>query len=153
MQSNRRSGTKPERALASELHRRGRRFRRDVYWKDEDAGVRTYIDIVFTARCVAVYVDGCAWHGCLEHPFAPKTNSAYWASKIDRNAARDRRIDAALRKAGWTVLRVWEHEDVVPAADRVEAALREARTVDRPGLARGASLSVATASTERRLLA
>lgn len=123
MQSNRRSGTKPEKAIASELHRRGLRFRRDVYWKDEDAGVRTYIDIAFSARRVAVFVDGCVWHGCFDHPFAPKTNSAYWTSKIDRNIARDCRVNAALRQAGWTVLRVWEHENVLEAADRVWAAV------------------------------
>jgi DNA mismatch endonuclease (patch repair protein) len=117
------------------------RFRRDVYWKDEDAAIRTYIDIAFTAWHVAVFVDGCAWHGCSEHPFAPKTNSAYWASKIDRNAIRDGRVNAALGNAGWTVLRVWEHENVVQAADRVEAAVAKARQLDRPGRARRAPLS------------
>lgn len=142
MQGNRRSGTKPEKAIASELHRQGLRFRRDVYWKDEAAGVRTYIDIAFTAKRVAVFVDGCVWHGCPEHPFATKTNSAYWASKIDRNAARDRRVNAALRNAGWTVLRVWEHEDAPEAADRVGAVVRNARPFDLPGLAGGVPRSV-----------
>lgn len=75
MQSNRRTGTKPEAALASELHRRGLRFRRDLYWKDSHRAVRTYIDI-FPARRVAVFFDGCVWHGCPEHPFTPKTNAA-----------------------------------------------------------------------------
>ena len=124
MQSNRRTGTKPERLLASALHRRGLRFRRDLYWKDPDAGARTYIDIAFTARRIAVFVDGCAWHGCADHPFTPKTNSDYWARKIERNVARDKRLNAALSAAGWRVLRVWEHDAIQAAADRVQAVVR-----------------------------
>ena len=61
-------------------------------------------------RRVAVFVDGCFWHRCPEHLTDPRTNSSYWAAKLDRNVARDRRNDAALEAAGWLVVRVWEHE-------------------------------------------
>lgn len=124
MQGNRRSGTRPEQAVASELHRRGLRFRRDLYWKDADRDVRTHIDIAFTSRRCAAYVDGCRWHLCPEHSKTPKTNAGYWVPKLARNVERDRRVDAALRAAGWTVIRIWEHDDPVAAADRIEAIVR-----------------------------
>jgi DNA mismatch endonuclease (patch repair protein) len=124
MQSNRRTGTKPERALASELHRRGLRFRRDVYWTDAAADVRTYIDIAFPRQRVAVFSDGCVWHGCPCRPFSPRANRNYWVGKIARNVARDRRADAALMAAGWSVIRVWEHEHPAVAAGAIEDIVR-----------------------------
>jgi DNA mismatch endonuclease (patch repair protein) len=122
MQGNRRSGTKPERLVSSELHRRGLRYRRDLYWTD--GTVRTWIDFAFTRRRLAIYVDGCLWHGCLDHCRPPRTNAAYWSAKLERNVARDRRADAALRAAGWTVVRVYEHEPPARVADLVQATLR-----------------------------
>jgi DNA mismatch endonuclease (patch repair protein) len=79
---------------------------------------------------VAVFVDGCFWHQCPEHGSSPKTNTAYWEPKLARNVARDRLDDAALTKAGWSVVRIWEHVDPEEALARVERALRRAT---RPG--------------------
>ncbi len=122
MQGNRSSETGPEVALRSELHRRGLRFRKH---HQVLPAVRCRADIVFSKARVAVFVDGCFWHRCPLHLTDPRTNSAYWAAKLDRNVARDRRNDAVLEAAGWHVVRVWEHEIPSVAADRVEAVLRE----------------------------
>ena len=84
-------------------------------------------DIVFPRARVAVYVDGCFWHGCPEHGTWPKANAAWWRDKITANQARDRDTDHKLRAAGWTPVRVWEHESLIEAADRVTAALEAAR--------------------------
>ena len=77
---------------------------------------------------VAVFVDGCYWHGCPEHGTQPATNREYWAGKIARNIERDTETTAYLQQAGWKVLRFWEHEDPESVADQVQesvlAALR-----------------------------
>lgn len=65
-------------------------------------------DFVFRRERVAVFVDGCFWHGCPRHATQPRTRAAYWAAKFARNKARDRKVVRTLRRAGWTVLRVWE---------------------------------------------
>jgi DNA mismatch endonuclease (patch repair protein) len=114
--------TKPEVALRSILHRRGRRFhkRRTI---SLDGRRWTQPDIVFSRARVVVYIDGCFWHRCPEHGTEPRSNSDYWGPKLDRNVARDRDTEVQLRARGWTVLRAWEHEDPAVVADRVEAAL------------------------------
>jgi DNA mismatch endonuclease (patch repair protein) len=80
-------------------------------------------DIVFTARKVAVFVDGCFWHVCPEHGRQPTTNDWYWAPKLRRNVERDRLADQALHAAGWDVVRAWEHEPTEEAARRVDQVL------------------------------
>ena len=65
-------------------------------------------DFVFRATKIAVFVDGCFWHGCPRHGTMPAGNRAFWKAKLARNAARDRKVTRTLRKAGWRVLRVWE---------------------------------------------
>jgi DNA mismatch endonuclease (patch repair protein) len=65
-------------------------------------------DFVFPRERVAVFVDGCFWHGCPRHATMPAGNRAFWQAKLARNAARDREVTRALRKAGWAVLRIWE---------------------------------------------
>ena len=67
-------------------------------------------DFVFRAARLAVFVDGCFWHACPRHATMPRSNRAFWKAKLTRNAARDREVTRALRRAGWRVLRVWEHE-------------------------------------------
>jgi DNA mismatch endonuclease (patch repair protein) len=67
-------------------------------------------DFVFLKLKIAVFVDGCFWHGCPKHATWPKTRAAFWLAKITGNKARDRRVNRALRARGWTVIRVWEHE-------------------------------------------
>lgn len=123
----RRRDTAAEVALRRELHRRGRRFFVD---RAPLPGLRRRADLVFPRTRVAVYVDGCFWHSCPQHATFPKNNAQWWADKLAGNVARDRDTDFRLRAQGWTVVRVWEHETVTAAADRVEAALVEARARD-----------------------
>lgn len=120
MQRQARRDTQPELALRRELHRRGRRFFVD---RAPLKGVRRRADLVFPRRRVAVYIDGCFWHSCPLHATQPRNNAAWWAEKLAGNVARDRDTDARLIEAGWMVVRVWEHEDPMAAADRVERAL------------------------------
>lgn len=123
--ANRRADTKPEVLVRSALHRRGLRFRKDLPLRV--GGLRVRPDVVFTGQALAVFVDGCFWHGCPRHQRVPRRNPSYWVPKLEGNAQRDRRVDDALRAAGWRVVRVWEHEDADAAASRVESLLRPGR--------------------------
>lgn len=123
--SNRRADTGPERRLRSELHRRGLRYRKDHALTVE--GMRIRPDVVFAAARVAVFVDGCFWHGCPEHGRRPVSNSEYWGPKLDRNVQRDQQATDALVTAGWRVVRVWEHESVDSAADRIASLVSQQR--------------------------
>ena len=124
MRAIRRTGTKPEVALRSELHRLGYRYRKD-HRLDLADGVRVRPDIVFTARKVAVFVDGCFWHVCPEHGRDPAVNQWYWAPKLRRTVERDRAADTALAAAGWRVVRLWEHLPLTDATAAVIAELGE----------------------------
>lgn len=123
MERQARRDTGPERALRSELHRRGLRYRVQVSLVDR----RRKHDIVFTRAKVVVEVRGCFWHGCPDHGTLPKANRDWWAEKIEANRRRDEDTDERLAAAGWTVIVVWEHDDPVAAADRVEATVRGRR--------------------------
>jgi len=112
--------TAPELVLRSELHGRGFRYRVD---RAPAPDVRSRADLVFGPARVAVYVDGCFWHSCPEHGTNPKANADFWKRKLDRNRERDAETNRLLESRGWRVIRVWEHEDPVEAADRVEAAV------------------------------
>jgi DNA mismatch endonuclease, patch repair protein len=122
MRANRRTDTKPELALRHALHRLGYRYRKD-YRLDLDGGRRVRPDIAFTARKVAVFVDGCFWHACPEHGSKPRANEWYWGPKLIKNVDRDRVNDAALILAGWTVVRLWEHVPIDEAVGTVVTAL------------------------------
>jgi DNA (cytosine-5)-methyltransferase 1 len=130
MLSNRRTGTGPEKALRSALFRAGVRFRKDYPIECDDLRVRA--DVAIVGKRVAVFVDGCFWHRCPEHGSDPKTNAGFWAEKLDRNVARDRRVDAALRRSGWMVVRAWEHELAEDAAARVLDALNGRESLRAP---------------------
>lgn len=119
------SGTRPEVLLRKELHGRGLRYRVDFSLLAVGLA-RRRADLVFPRHRVAVFVDGCFWHSCPEHRTSPKSNSSWWGTKLATNVARDRETDNRLVEAGWTVIRVWEHEAVDVAADRVEAVVRSA---------------------------
>lgn len=108
MRANR-SESDVERRLRSALHREGLRFRKNT---TAVPGLRARPDIVFSRARIAVFVDGCFWHRCPVHATAPRANARWWDAKLDENVRRDRRSDRALREAGWTVLRVWEHEQL-----------------------------------------
>lgn len=123
MQANRRVDTKPEVRLRSALHRLGLRFRKDLLLRLDD-GVRVRPDIVFTARKVAVFVDGCFWHVCPVHGREPTRNEWYWTPKLRRNVERDRAANEALAAAGWTVARFWEHEPLESAVAAVAGLVR-----------------------------
>ena len=114
--------TGPELALRRELHRQGLRYRLHRHPLPE---VRREADLIFPKRKVAVFVDGCFWHGCSRHRPPTKTNTAWWKKKIDGNRSRDRDTDRRLREAGWVSIRVWEHEDPVQAAERIRMAVAE----------------------------
>ena len=129
MRANRRADTKPELALRRALHHLGYRYRKD-YRLDLDAGARVRPDIAFTARRVAVFVDGCFWHACPQHGRNPEVNEWYWAPKLRRTVERDRAADAALAAAGWQVVRIWEHVPLGDAVAAVTAALRGASRAD-----------------------
>jgi DNA mismatch endonuclease (patch repair protein) len=88
---------------------------------------------VFPRDRVAVFVDGCFWHGCPQHFRPPRTNAPYWDVKIARNMERDKRNDEELSRAGWRVIRVWEHEDIDGAAQLVRAELMDLRAGTHPG--------------------
>ena len=118
-----RSDTAPEVSLRRELHKRGRRYRVQL----RISGLpRRSIDVAFPKQHLAVFVDGCFWHGCPEHCVPPRTNSDWWDWKLGRNRARDNDTTSRLEALGWRVLRVWEHIDAREAADLVEKMLVEA---------------------------
>jgi DNA mismatch endonuclease (patch repair protein) len=124
MRANKSRDSRPERAVRSAVHRRGLRF-----WVDRAplAGIRRRADLVFSKARVAVYVDGCYWHGCPEHYRPARRNAEFWAEKVSGNQLRDADTDAQMASAGWLVLRVWEHDDAEAAADAVEHAVRTRR--------------------------
>jgi DNA mismatch endonuclease (patch repair protein) len=123
MQCQRRAGTMPEAALRRALHARSHRYRVGLPVPGRS---RRTIDIAFTRSKVAVFVDGCFWHRCPEHATTPKANGTWWAVKLAKNVARDLDTDEHLRAAGWTVVRIWEHEPLDRAVERVETALADA---------------------------
>jgi DNA mismatch endonuclease (patch repair protein) len=123
-----RSGTAPEMALRRLLHGQGLRYRVD-YRFDIQGLRRRRADLAFTRRRVAVFVDGCFWHSCPQHATFPKANRDWWAAKLATNVARDRDTDERLAAEGWAVVRIWEHEDALAAADRVVEALHSHRTM------------------------
>jgi len=123
MQSNRPRDTIPEVVVRSALHMAGLRFRKHAR---PLAYVRCEADLVFRKARLAVFIDGCFWHGCPEHATFPVTNGEWWAEKLSANRVRDRANDDLLQEKGWTVLRFWEHEAPEAVVRRVTQAIREA---------------------------
>jgi DNA mismatch endonuclease (patch repair protein) len=115
-----RRDTKPELELRRRLHHLGYRYRVN---HPLPGLPRRRADLTFTARHVAVFVDGCFWHGCPEHATSPRNNGEWWAQKLAGNVARDRDTDRVLRDAGWEVIRIWEHESPDAAVRQVVEAL------------------------------
>ena len=123
MVGSKRRDTAPELAVRKLLHARGLRYRVDAA---PLKGFRRRADVVFTRSKVAIFNDGCFWHGCPIHYRVPGTNAGYWEPKIAHTVERDAETTLALSAAGWRVLRYWEHEkpsdivaDVVRKLSRV----------------------------------
>lgn len=119
MRAVRTQNTPPEMDLRRALFRLGLRYR--VHQRV--AGTRP--DVVFAGARVAVFVDGCFWHGCPDHYTTPKNNAAFWRNRLEQNWARDRRNDEALRAAGWTVFRFWECEVTTNATSLAKRVAHE----------------------------
>lgn len=126
MKANRRRDTRAELAVRRLLHRAGARYRVD--YAPDPADRRRKADIVFTRAGIAVFIDGCFWHGCPQHYIAPKSNADYWLPKIEGNRKRDADTSAHLKALGWRVLRFWEHEDPVSIVEQILQELIAART-------------------------
>jgi DNA mismatch endonuclease (patch repair protein) len=110
------------------LHRLGYRFRKDLRVRTGDHWTRP--DIVFTRLRLAIFVDGCFWHGCPSHGRLPRVNESYWAPKLASNTERDRRNTAALQRDGWIVVRLWEHVSLTNMVSEVTGAIRTAAQRD-----------------------
>lgn len=123
MKANKGRDTKPELAVRRAAHRAGLRYRVDYRPLSE---LNRRADLVFTRAKVAVFVDGCFWHGCPSHHTVAKANATYWAEKVRRNRERDRETDTALAAAGWTVVRAWEHTPTGEVVERIIDAVRAA---------------------------
>jgi DNA mismatch endonuclease (patch repair protein) len=121
MQANKGRDTKPELALRRAVHALGLRYR--VSMRPLPT-VRRTADLVFTRAKVAVFMDGCFWHGCPEHHTKSATNAAFWAEKVRRNRERDAETDRLFTEAGWLVMRFWEHEEPLKAALQVAEEVR-----------------------------
>jgi len=106
-------------AAALRLHRvTGWRRRQPIHGKP---------DFVFPKLRVAIFIDGCFWHGCSRHCRMPKSRTEFWTTKIQKNKDRDRAVNRMLRKQGWTVIRIWEHS--VPDSTRVVARTKAALAI------------------------
>ena len=122
MQANRSRDTKPEMAVRRQLHKRGLRYRVAIA---PVPGIRRRADIVFTKQRVAIFIDGCFWHGCPEHGRETfNHNTEYWPTKIATNVARDKDTNSRLHEAGWTVMRFWEHEDTTSVVEVIREVVR-----------------------------
>ncbi|MFF8031117.1 very short patch repair endonuclease [Streptomyces sp. NPDC016626] len=112
--------TAPEVAVRRILHAAGLRYRVNV---PVPGMSRRTIDIVFPKAKIAVFMDGCFWHGCPQHATSPKANAEWWRAKLDKNIARDIETTGHLTEEGWTVLRFWEHMPAEDVAATVRAAV------------------------------
>jgi DNA mismatch endonuclease (patch repair protein) len=120
MERQRRRDTEPELRVRRAVWRLGLRYHVD---RPPIPG-RRRADLVFTTAKVAVYVDGCFWHCCPAHGTVPKANRDWWIAKLEANVRRDRDTDRRLEEAGWTAVRVWEHESADDAAERIARIVR-----------------------------
>lgn len=123
MSRQRTRDTGPELLLRRELHSRGMRYRVGY---PVPGNHRRSIDVAFVGIRLAVFVDGCFWHGCPEHGTWPKANAEWWENKTKMNRMRDADTDRLLRDAGWEPLRIWEH-DISDGVDRVIEAYSRGR--------------------------
>ncbi len=124
MQAVKQRDTAPELAIRRIVHATGLRYRVDVRPLPE---LRRKADLVFRRERVAVFVDGCFWHGCPQHYRTPQANSNWWDEKIEQTRARDQDTEERLGQRGWVSVRIWEHAPPEKAAEQVEAVVRGRR--------------------------
>jgi DNA mismatch endonuclease (patch repair protein) len=125
MQANRGRDTAPEMTVRRALHAKGLRYRvqyRLPYMR------RRSIDIAFPRHRIAIFIDGCFWHGCSEHYVSPISNANFWADKIQNNKNRDQATDRLLRENGWIVRRFWEHDALEDTVEKVVSLVTHATT-------------------------
>ncbi|MET0084739.1 MAG: very short patch repair endonuclease [Sedimenticola sp.] len=115
--------TKPELLLRKALWKKGLRYR--IHYK-----LPGRPDIAFVGKRLAIFVDGCFWHGCPEHGVSPKSRSEFWKKKLERNRERDKEVNEALAEDGWLVMRFWEHEIM----DDLPSVVRKIARVYRKGM-------------------
>ncbi|MHB1054039.1 MAG: very short patch repair endonuclease [Thiobacillus sp.] len=120
----RQKGTGAELAIRKELYRMGARYRVDFAVLKKP---RRVADIAFPGLKIAVFVDGCFWHGCPEHASWPKQNAEFWRQKIETNRAHDMDTDSRLVALGWELIRVWEHESPACAAQKIMGLVAKAK--------------------------
>jgi DNA mismatch endonuclease (patch repair protein) len=120
MQGNRSRDTAPELAVRKLVHAMGLRYRVNARPLPT---LRRTADLVFTRARLAVFIDGCFWHGCPDHHRLPSANADYWTAKVARNRERDAATDDALKVAGWTALRFWAHEEPGEIAEAVRTTV------------------------------
>jgi DNA mismatch endonuclease, patch repair protein len=123
MRSVRSSDTRYEAQVRKLVHGLGLRYRKNYRLDLPTRKVRP--DLVFTRWKIAVFLDGCFWHGCPEHGHIPRSNPDYWQTRLDRNTQRDSEVDACLIDAGWQVIRIWEHVPVEDAALQIANAVEQ----------------------------
>lgn len=124
MLGNKSRDTKPELVVRKYLHAAGFRYR--VHARPiKDWNRRA--DLVFPRAKIAIFVNGCYWHGCPKHYKEPKTNTAYWAKKIGRNVERDTETLKRLTNQGWMVISIWEHEDLIKRAQKIGVRIQKRR--------------------------
>lgn len=121
MQGNRSRDTQPELAVRRLVHAAGLRYRVD---SRPLPALNRRADMVFSGAKVAVFIDGCFWHGCPEHHTVAKSNPEYWATKVSSNRSRDAETNRRLEAEGWRVVRFWEHDDPAEVANKVVEAVR-----------------------------
>lgn len=124
MRSNKGRDTSLELAVRRRLHAAGFRYRVDFA---PIPGLRRRADIVFTRVRLAVFVDGCFWHGCPMHYTAPTINGDFWKTKVEANRSRDLDTNRRLAADGWTVCRYWEHQPVEEISESVAAMVIQLR--------------------------
>ena len=122
MRANKGVDTGPEIRLRSLVHRAGLRYAIDVR---PESDINRRADLVFREAKVAVFVNGCFWHGCPKHYSPPKSNKRYWSEKVRRNRERDAETRSLLKRRGWRVLVFWEHQPAQRCSERVVSIVSE----------------------------
>jgi DNA mismatch endonuclease (patch repair protein) len=130
MRRQARDSTGPEMKVRKLLHAQGLRYRVQVPVPDM---TRRTMDICFQRAKVAVYIDGCFWHGCPKHATAPKANADWWRAKLERNQRRDVETSVHLEELGWTVMRFWAHEPPADVVEIIRVTVSSAIAALRPG--------------------